>query len=384
MFPSTRWVLLTTTILSFCSLYLPQPILPVLARTFEVSRTDAALLVGITLMPLAVAPIIYGYFLQSISARRLLLIALSLMAVSQIVFALAPSYPVALASRLLLGLALPAAFTAVMTMIAATAPPERVREAMGVYVATTIVGGFVGRALGGMLSAAWDWRAPFVVMAVLLVLNVALLTRLASDSGTNFARPGLRSIGHAVSTPHFRYSFLTIFCVFFVFAGILNNLPFRLEEIDPTIRESDIAMIYTGYLVGVLAALGAARISNLVGGERRGLWLALGVFFIATALFTVPSFLFILANVFAFSIGMFAVHSLLSALVNQHAGDHRSVVNGLYIAIYYSGGSLGAWLPSWLYSKVGWDNLLHVMNAVVVIAFVLMPRIFKSPSIRSE
>lgn len=373
----TRAILLVTTVLAFGSLYVPQPILPVLSRAFAVTPSDAALLVSITMLPLAVAPIFYGYFLQSIPARRLLVVALAIMALSQLLFALAPGYPMALASRLLLGLALPAAFTALMTMVASIAPADKVRQAMGVYIATTIVGGFGGRALGGVASAAFDWRMPFFVMAALLVANIVLLRRLAVDSGASFARPGLARLVRTATTPHFLFSFLTIFCVFFVFAGVLNNLPFRLEEIDPSVTESDIALIYSGYMVGVLTALGANRLSTLLGGERRGLAFGLVVFFIATAAFAVRSSELILLNVFLFSIGMFTVHSLLSAGVNHRAGDRKSVVNGLYIAIYYTGGSLGAWLPSYLYSHAGWQTLLHALGAVVVLAMLLMLGIYR-------
>ncbi len=374
-----RLVLLVTTVLSFSSLYVPQPILPVLAREFAVDPSDATLLISITMLPLAVAPIFYGYFLQSLSARRLLIATIAIMAIAQLVFALAPRYDVALASRFVLGLALPAAFTALMTATASIAPPDKVREAMGVYIATTIVGGFAGRALGGVLSAAWNWQAPFLVMAALLLVNVLLLMRLTLEGGTSFARPGWKTIVTTAGTPHFLYSFLTIFCVFFVFAGILNNLPFRLEELDPNIRESDIALIYSGYMIGVITALGANRLSALLGGERRGLLFGLAVFFVATALFAAKSTHLILLNVFLFSIGMFTVHSLLSAGVNHRAGAGKSVVNGLYIAIYYTGGSLGAWLPSYLYAHAGWNTLLHVLNAVVLIAVVLMTRIFLGP-----
>lgn len=378
MISPARLVLLATTVLSFCSLYVPQPILPVLGRAFDVSQSQAALLVSITMFPLAVAPIFYGYFLQSLSARRLLMVAIAIMAVCQLAFALAPGYELALASRLVLGLALPAAFTALMTVIASTAPPDRVRQAMGMYIATTIVGGFVGRALGGVLTSTWNWQTPFFVMSVLLALNVLLLSRLSADSGTTFARPGLKSLVTTATTPGFLYSFLTIFCVFFVFAGILNNLPFRLEEIDPGIRESDIALIYSGYMIGIVTALGANRLSAMLGGERRGLLFGLVVFFVATALFATTSVNLILLNVFLFSIGMFTVHSLLSAGVNQRAESNKSVVNGLYIAIYYTGGSLGAWLPSYVYAHAGWDALLHVLNAVVLVAIALMLRIFRT------
>jgi len=378
MVSAPRTILLVTTVLSFCTLYAPQPILPSLARDFDVDPAGAALLVSITLAPLAVAPIAYGYVLGAVPARRMLMAALAIMAASQLAFALAEDYRVALAARAALGLALPAAFTALMTATAAAAPPERVRQAMGAYIAATIVGGFAGRAAGGFLTTAFGWQAPFLLLAALLVANVVLASRLPEGGALAFSRPRAAVLRAVVTKGHFLFSYLTIFCVFFVFAGVLNVLPFRLEAIEPGIREADIALVYSGYMIGIAAALGASRVSALLGGERRALAAALAVYLAATAGFVAPSVTVLLANVFLFSIGMFAVHSLLSALVNQRAAEARPVVNGMYIAVYYAGGSLGSWLPALAYGTIGWNALLAAMAAAVLAALWLTRYIFRA------
>ncbi|MCZ7600915.1 MAG: MFS transporter [Gammaproteobacteria bacterium] len=273
---------------------------------------------------------------------------------------------------------MPAAFTALMTATAAAAPPDRVRRAMGAYIAATIVGGFAGRAAGGFLTTAFGWQAPFLLLAALLVGNVVLASRLPEGGAPAFSRPRAAVLRAVVAKGHFLFSYLTIFCVFFVFAGVLNVLPFRLEAIEPGIREADIALVYSGYMIGIAAALGASRVSALLGGERRALAAALAVYLAATAGFAVPSVTVLLANVFLFSIGMFAVHSLLSALVNQRAAEARPVVNGMYIAVYYAGGSLGSWLPALAFGTIGWNALLAAMAAAVLAALWLTRYIFRA------
>lgn len=47
----------------FCVLYAPQPMLSELAERFMVSEAEAGLLVSVTLIPLAIAPLSYGIFL---------------------------------------------------------------------------------------------------------------------------------------------------------------------------------------------------------------------------------------------------------------------------------------------------------------------------------
>lgn len=69
-------------ILVFYALYAPQPLLPVLAETFAVSESRAALLITVSLLPLALAPVAYGFLLQRLSARRVLIGATWLFALS--------------------------------------------------------------------------------------------------------------------------------------------------------------------------------------------------------------------------------------------------------------------------------------------------------------
>ena len=56
--------------------------------------------------------------------------------------------------------------------------------------------------------------------------------------------------------------------------------------------------------------------------------------------------------------GMFLVHSTLSGFLNHSAVEHKGVVNGIYVSVYYLSGTLGSWLPIALYQSAGWRNTL--------------------------
>ena len=49
-------------------MYATQPLQPILAEEFHVSMTQSSLFTAIILLCLAIAPIFYGYILESISA----------------------------------------------------------------------------------------------------------------------------------------------------------------------------------------------------------------------------------------------------------------------------------------------------------------------------
>ena len=79
-------LVLLTTFVSFSTLYASQPLLPLLAEEFAISVQQASLITTITLVPLAVAPLVYGYLLQAIPARNILLVSVLLLGLNQIAF----------------------------------------------------------------------------------------------------------------------------------------------------------------------------------------------------------------------------------------------------------------------------------------------------------
>ena len=141
-------VVLIATVISFSTLYIPQPMLPLLAQTFDVSAGEAGLLMTVAMLPLAFAPVFYGYLLQAIPARLMLMVALGLLALDQLCFYLVTEFWQLIGLRLIQGLLLPAIFTSLMTYCATMVPTGQVRRVMGLYIGATITGGFLGRLAG--------------------------------------------------------------------------------------------------------------------------------------------------------------------------------------------------------------------------------------------
>lgn len=120
-------LLVATTMLSFAALYAPQALLPLFAASYDVTAGRAALLITGALVPLSIAPLSYGYLLESVSAARVLRGAVLLLAAAVAVFAgmgvLVPGdrFAVLVGLRCGQGLAFPAVFTALMTVVLASA-----------------------------------------------------------------------------------------------------------------------------------------------------------------------------------------------------------------------------------------------------------------------
>ena len=366
---------LAATVLSFCTLYTPQPILPLLSAEFGVSAADSALLVTLTLAPLGLAPIVYGYFLQAIPARTMLRGAVLLLILDQLAFFFATAFWHLLALRFLQGLLLPAIFTALMTYCATMARPGEVRRAMGWYIGATVLGGFLSRVLSGALVEWVGWQWMFVCMGLALVPLWVALRYTDADAEINFQRLDLRSIRRVLSDPLYRHCYLVLFSAFLVFSGVLNLLPFRSSDIDPAIGPFGISLAYTGYLVCVPIAILSERMIRAIGGVRRALLTGLGVNFIGLAAYLLPNIPALFATMFIFAAGMFSIHAALSGLVNERATEHKGVVNGLYVSVYYLSGALGSWLPGYVYQYSGWTTFLYLSALLLATAAVFAGKI---------
>ena len=368
-------IALFATVISFSTLYIPQPLLPLLASTFDVSAGEAGLLMTVAMLPLAVAPVVYGYFLQAVPAKLMLVVALGLLALNQLCFTLASEFWHLLALRLMQGLLLPAIFTALMTYCASMVPKAMVRRAMGFYIGATILGGFTGRFAGGLFASFFDWHSAFLVMGLLQLLPLILLFRVDTDADINFARLDTRSVFRVLGNVNYRYMFLALSSVFFVFSGILNNVPFHLQDLDANVTPVVISMLYLGYLVGAPVSFYSESISQRLADERRGLYLGLAVHAFGLVMLLFVAFHGLVVMMFFLAAGFFLIHALLSGLANHLAPEHKGVVNGLYVSIYYFSGAMGSWLPGYLYEGLGWTVMILVFVVILGVCALGISRI---------
>jgi YNFM family putative membrane transporter len=353
------------TVFAYVVLYSPQPLLPFLANTFGVAKSQAALLITVTMLPMSIAPLSYGYLLESISATKLLRWAILLLAVTVAGFAYATSFNVLLIVRFLQGLLLPAALTSVMTYLSATAPEGKMQRIMSFYITATIMGGFLGRLVAGGVATYYDWRLFFGVLAVLLLICFFLLKQLqAQEVELHPTKPNLATLAEVVKTGNNALVLLSVICLFFVFVALLNFLPFRLAGLRKESSELFTAFMYTGYLMGAFASLAAGRIVRRLRGEANAMVLGFLCYCGAIVVTLIPNVWTIFAALFLFCGSMFFVHTVAAAVVNKNSERNRGIVNGLYVSCYYGGGVLGSYLPGIVYERYGWTVFMLMLLTV--------------------
>lgn len=369
-------ILYICAILILCTLYAAQPVQPLFQKEFALNGFQAVIFTTVIMFPLGIAPILYGYILESCSSRQMLGVSLLLLGLLEICFSFSNSYVILIIIRAVQGFLIPAALTALVSYISTSSTYENIQRALGNYVAITIMGGFLGRLLSGISSEYFGWRPFFFIIGIGLVLSFFALLNVDKDAKASFVKPTKEEVTNILKIRHNLYIYAAIFCVFFVFQGLLNFLPFELKSIDNNLGESKVGFMYAGYVMGLVTALNVTKIIRFFKGESRAMIFGMFIYIIGLQLFNIEMFATMFVSMFIFCLGMFMIHSIATGFINKLSNGRKSIINGLYLSFYYAGGTFGSFLPGVFYQHFGWHIFLFFLGFILFLglAFLILLR----------
>ncbi len=351
-------------------MYATQPLQPLLSKEFNISITKASQFTAIIMLFLAISPIFYGYILEKVCAKKMLLISSFILLLTNIFLGLSTSYEMFMFFRICEALVIPAILTALMSILA-NIDKQNIKFNMSIYVASTVFGGLVGRIFSGFIATNFSYEYVFYSLSIALFISLFLIQKLNYEGDTNIVKPKLNDILHILKDKRFVLIYFIMFCMFFVFAGVLNVLPFRAKQISESFSEFQISLLYLGYGMGILVSLGSKKIVEVFKNEINTILFAV-VFFLFVAVFlTNENIVYLFGLLFLFCIGMFTVHTVSTGLANSMKSSQKSLTSGMYLTFYYLGGASGSLLPSIIYEYFGWDIMIYTFVFILLIVFLL-------------
>ena len=132
---------------SFVSLFLTQPILPLLASIYGASKATVSLTVTAATLGVALAAPFAGQIADRLGRKPVIVWSAGLLGVTTLLGATSPDLHWLIFWRFLQGVVTPGVFAVTVAYINDEWPAERVGAAAGAYVSGTVVGGFSGRAI---------------------------------------------------------------------------------------------------------------------------------------------------------------------------------------------------------------------------------------------
>lgn len=187
-----------TTFLVVSGEMMPTAVLPLLASDLEVTTARAGLLVSAW----AGTVVLASFPLTRLTARferpTVIAGALTIFAIATLVTALAPTYAVAMGSRVVAAAATGLLWSTINAHAASIVPEHRIARATAIVLAGGMMGTVGGLPVGNALAAAVGWRLPFVALAALGLVGagaaLVLLRRVpVVDHATDAGHPSTTS-----------------------------------------------------------------------------------------------------------------------------------------------------------------------------------------------
>lgn len=177
------------------------PLLPRFPQLLGASTSTVTWLVTATLVAGAVCAPVLGRLGDMYGKRRMLLVALGLVAAGSALGALAPGVEVLIVARVLQGASLgvvPLGISIMRDIL----PPERVGSGIALMSSSLGIGGAIGLPIAGLVAQHASWRWLFAAAAVLCALQFLVVRRVVAESATRsggrFDLPGAIGLGAAL------------------------------------------------------------------------------------------------------------------------------------------------------------------------------------------
>ncbi len=348
--------------LAAANLYYVQPLAGPIAMALGLSPQAAGLSVTLTQLGYGLGLLLLVPLGDLIENRRLTLGLLGLAAMALLGAGLARQPLPFLAAALGIGLGTVA--VQVLVPYAAHLAPEASRgRAVGNVMSGLMLGIMLARPVASFIADLASWHAMFLLAAAAMLVLIVVLARTlpARQPGLGLHYSGLlASMGHLLrDTPVLRRRALYHAALFAAFSVFWTTVPLLLAGPAFGLSQSGIALFSLAGAAGAVATPLAGRIADL-GHSHRASALAMGMVALAFPLTHLAQpgsgwalGLLVLAAI-VLDFGVAANLTLGQRAIFMLGANMRGRLNGLYMAAFFLGGSLGSAFGAWAYAHGGW------------------------------
>ncbi|TXI07754.1 MAG: MFS transporter [Rhizobium sp.] len=360
------------------NLYYGQPLAGPISQSLGFTPAATGLIVTLTQIGYGLGLLLIVPLGDLLENRRLVLtlVALSAMALIGAAFAWSPS--LFLLASLCIGLASVA--VQVLVPFAAHMAPDASRGAVvGNVMSGLLCGIMLARPAASFLSELLSWHAVYVISAgimvgLIVILRIVLPTRIPHTK-LHYGQL-LASMGHlALHTPVLQRRALYQACMFGSFSLFWTTTPLLLASPSFGLTQNGIALFALAGAAGAVASPIAGRLADR-GWTKPATTFALVLAIVAFLLGhysgggSLPALITLTLSGIMLDFGVQTNLVLGQRAIFALSAEHRSRLNGLYMATFFGGGALGSALGGWAYATGGWTMASWIGVAFPVIALL--------------
>lgn len=352
---------------TFLNVYDTQPLLPYLQRLYHTSEIAVSFTVSATILAVALTAPFIGLLAESVGRKKVIVPSLYALTVPTMLAATSQNLHQLIFWRFMQGIFVPGVIVVMMAYIGEEFGGAYVGRAMASYITGTVLGGFGGRFISGMVAHHLDWRDAFIVIGAINLAGAIMVQRWLPVA-KNFVRAEAvrHSIIHAKDhlwNPRLLAVFGMGFAALFCLVGTFTYANFYLAAPPYHLNSAQLGSIFFVYLFGLIVTPLSGRSLDHYGIRVTA---AVGFGFTAVGLLLtlVHSLPVIIVGLALASSGVFIYQAVGTVQTGVVAGKARSSAAGLYVTFYYIGGSLGAIVTGWTWMAGGWPPCVFLMVGV--------------------
>ena len=377
-FAAPSWVLKLTIgligVFAFLQVYSIQAILPVLMMDFTATEVQAGMIVGATILAIAIMSPFLGMLSDAVGRKSFIVGALLFLAIPTALIAQSPNIGWMGMWRFMQGLSVPGITVVTIAYIGEEFEGRALTELMSFYVSGSVLGGFMGRFLLGHLHELIGWRAGYYVMAGMTLIGALWVGRMLPASRHFVANPNFRSamqtLGEHLVNRYVVTSCLLGACVLFSLVGCFTFINLHLADTPYELSTGALANIFAVYLIGVVITPLSTTLLRRFGSART-VRVAVIISMFGVLLTLVTPLWGIVLGLAIMSSGVFITQAATISYIAVNVKKGRSLASGLYYMGYYAGGTMGAWLCGIAYARGQWSLTVWLLLFVQVLALLV-------------
>ncbi|QFT65715.1 Inner membrane transport protein YdhP [Labrenzia sp. THAF35] len=343
------------------------------SRDLGVSVAAAGMLISGYALGVVVGAPILTVFTATWNKKRVLIGLMVIFIIGNAACALAPSYDLLMAARILTALAHGTYFGVGSVFAASMVGKDKQASAIAIMFTGLTLANILGVPAGTWLGQQFSWRMTFWAVTLIGLAALAVLILLVPTDRSRAAQSGWRADLKAVSRASVLLGFLTtvlgfagVFTLFTYIAPLLTQVSgFADTAVSPILLIFGGGLVAGNLLGGKLADI---RLKTALIGSMAALALVLAVMSAAFGNQTAAVVLTGLLGVAGFA----TVPPLQSWVLSKAVGAGESLASSLNIAAFNLGNALGAWAGGLAISRgPGLENLPLVAAGFPFLAIVV-------------
>lgn len=347
-------------------------LLPEVAADFRVDEATAGWLISGYALSVAVGAILLTAAVTRLPRKTVLLGLMVLFIAGNTISALAPTYEVMLAGRVVAALCHGAFFGIGSVVAGSLVAPARQAAAIAVMFTGLTAANVLGVPFGTLLGQQLGWRSTFWAITVIGVVAWIAIAALVPAGAGGRSTTSVRHEARAFAEPQVWLSLLVTVLGFGGMFGAFTYIAYTLTGVSG-FAASTVPWLLVLFGVGLV-------VGNAVGGRAadrsvsRTLVVTLGLLTASLVAFALVAGSQPLTIVALVSMGAFGFATVppLQTRVMRWAGDAQTLASGANIAAFNIGNAIGAWLGGMTISAgLGYTSPLWVGAGMAALALLV-------------